>query len=128
VLENRLRKPKRLMELAFYLAQGVAGRLADAASTYLCLSLGLQELNPRVIPLLARPTLFLALQALSGATLGLLAYAAVRVSKAQAGKAPPEWRKRIELMGKGAALAVAAINWFPVPWNLLQAILALTVR
>ena len=128
MLGSRLGKPKRSMELALHLAQGVGGRLADAASTYLCLSLGLQELNPRVIPLLAQPTLFLALQALSGAALGLLAYAAVRVSKAEAGKAPPEWRKRLELMGKGAALAVAAINWFPVPWNLLQAILALTAR
>jgi hypothetical protein len=114
--------------LALWLAQGVAGRLLDAATTYLCLSLGLQEVNPRAAQLLPRPELFIPLQILAGALLGLLSRASELAGLRGAERAPPEWRGRLRATGRLGALAIAAINWFPVPWNLLQAALALAAR
>ena len=121
-----MEKVKR--RLTVWLAQGVAGRLLDAASTYLCLSLGLQEMNPRAAQLLPRPELFLPLQILAGALLGLLSHASEQAGLKGAERAPPEWRGRLRATGRLGALAIAAINWFPVPWNLLQAALALAAR
>jgi len=114
--------------LAVWLAQGVAGRLLDAATTYLCLSLGLQEANPRAAQLLPRPELFLPLQTLAGVLLGLLSHASELAGLKGAERAPPEWKGRLRATGRLGALAIVAINWFPVPWNLLQAALALAAR
>jgi hypothetical protein len=114
--------------LAVWLAQGVAGRLLDAASTYLCISLGLQEMNPRAAPLLSRPELFIPLQILAGILLGLLSRVSELAGLKGAERAPPEWKSKVKATGRFGALAIAAINWFPVPWNLLQATLALAAR
>jgi len=100
----------------------VAGRLADAATTYLATSLGLKELNPRVVPLLSNPPLFFALQALAGLIMGFTPYIAESFALVQAEKAG---RRDLASLGRKAALAIAALNWFPAPWNLTQAFFAL---
>ena len=97
------------------LAATVAGRLADAASTYLALSLNplAEESNPFMRPLLPNPPLFLLVQVVGG----LLLWASALPSSLLLER----WGKR----RAAAALAVfpALLSWLPAPHNVMVALL-----